>query len=89
MPAASEPPPLATNLGIVDGSVVVFPAAGPWVAWPTRTSGMPTDVTDHAVRALALPLGLVDNKVCALNDTWTALRLIGRKDRRAGATPVP
>jgi hypothetical protein len=43
-----------------------------------------TDVTDHAVRATGLPLGLVDNKVCAVDRTWTALRLVWRKERRGG-----
>ncbi len=60
----------------------VFPDGGLWVAWPKRASGGPTDLDDHAVRALALPRGLVDNKVCALDATWTALRLVWRVERR-------
>jgi hypothetical protein len=62
----------------------VFPAGGLWIAWPKRSSGVATDVTDHAVRATGLPLGLVDNKVCAVDRTWTALRLVWRKERRGG-----
>jgi hypothetical protein len=64
-------------------SRVVFPTGSLWVAWPKRTSGVVTDLTDHAVRGLAIPLGLVDNKVCAIDNTWTALRLVWRVERRA------
>lgn len=60
----------------------VFPAASLWVAWPKRASGVPTDVTEDAVREVALPLGLVDNKVCAVTDVWSGLRLVWRKERR-------
>jgi hypothetical protein len=61
---------------------MVFPAAGLWVAWPKKSSGRPTDLSDRVVRELALPLGLVDNKVCAIDDIWTGLRLVWRLDRR-------
>lgn len=61
---------------------MVFPAGGLWIAWPKKTSGVATDITDHVVRDLALPLNLVDNKVCALDETWTALRLVWRRDAR-------
>jgi hypothetical protein len=61
---------------------VIFPAGGLWVAWPKRSSGLPTDLTDHVVRELALPQGLVDNKVCAIDEVWTGLRLVWRLDRR-------
>ena len=61
---------------------MVRPAGGLWVAWPKRSSGVDTDVTDHVVRALALERGLVDNKVCAVDATWTALRLVWRLERR-------
>jgi hypothetical protein len=64
---------------------MVFPAGGLWIAWPKGASGVSTDVDDHAVRAVALPLGLVDNKVCALDATWTGLRLVWRRERRGGA----
>lgn len=53
-----------------------------WVAWPKRASGVPTDVTEDVVREVALPLGLVDTKVCAIDATWSGLRLVWRKERR-------
>ncbi|HEY1816923.1 MAG TPA: hypothetical protein VGG74_31460 [Kofleriaceae bacterium] len=58
------------------------PACGLWIAFPKKASHMPTDVTEHVVRELALPTGLVDNKVCAIDDTWTGLRLVIRKELR-------
>ncbi len=74
---------LERRLGDLGSSV--FPAGGVWVAWPKRTSGVETDMTDHAVRALALPIGLVDNKVCAIDETWTALRLVWRRENRSSS----
>ena len=61
---------------------VVFPAGGLWIAWPKRTSKVPTDMTEDVVREVALPLGLVDNKVCAISDVWSGLRLVWRKELR-------
>jgi hypothetical protein len=58
------------------------PAAGLWIAWPKRASGVITDVTEDTVREVALPTGLVDNKVCAIDDTWSGLRLVIRKALR-------
>jgi len=60
------------------------PAAGLWVAWPKRSSGVSTDMTDHVVREIALPTGLVDNKICAIDQTWTGLRLVIRRELRPG-----
>ena len=60
----------------------VFPDGAAWIAWPKRASGVPTDMTEDIVRAVALPLGLVDNKVCAVDATWSALRLVWRGERR-------
>lgn len=60
----------------------VRPNGGLWVAWPKRASRVDTDLTDHAVRSRALTLGLVDNKVCAVDATWTALRLVWRVENR-------
>ena len=57
-------------------------AAGLWVAWPKRASGVPTDMTEDVVREVALPTGLVDNKVCAIDDTWSGLRLVIRLENR-------
>ncbi len=56
---------------------------GLWIAWPKRASGVPTDITEDTVRAVFLPLGLVDNKVCAIDETWSGLRVVWRKERRA------
>jgi hypothetical protein len=61
---------------------MVFPAGGLWVAWPKRASGRETDMHEGVVREVALPLGLVDNKVCAIDDTWTGLRVVWRRERR-------
>jgi hypothetical protein len=64
---------------------MIFPAGGLWVAWPKKASGMATDLTDNTVRAAALRRGLVDNKVCALDETWSALRLVWRRENRGAA----
>ena len=58
------------------------PAAGLWIAWPKRASGVPTDVTEDVIRDVALPTGLVDNKVCAVDETWSGLRLVIRRELR-------
>jgi hypothetical protein len=55
---------------------------GLWIAWPKKSSGVPTDVSESSVRKAGLHLGLVDNKVCAIDDTWSALRFVYRLDRR-------
>jgi hypothetical protein len=58
------------------------PAGGLWIAWPKRASGVATDVTEDVVRAHGLAAGLVDNKVCAIDDVWSGLRLVYRlRDR--------
>jgi hypothetical protein len=59
------------------------PAAGLWVAWPKKTSKTPTDMTDHVIREIALPTGLVDNKVCAIDEKWSGLRLVIRIELRS------
>ena len=55
---------------------------GLWLARPKQSSGVPTDVTEDTVREVFLPLGLVDNKVCAIDDTWSGQRVVWRTDRR-------
>lgn len=60
----------------------IHPAGGLWVAWPKRASKVPTDMTEDVVRELALPRGLVDNKVCAIDDVWSGLRVVWRRERR-------
>jgi hypothetical protein len=60
------------------------PAAGLWIAWPKRSSGVETDLTENVARDLGLANRLVDNKVAAIDDTWSGLRLVIRlKDRPA------
>jgi hypothetical protein len=61
---------------------MIFPAGGLWVAWPKRASGLATTMDENVVRAVALPVGLVDNKVCAIDETWTGLRVVWRRERR-------
>ena len=63
-------------------STTIFPAGGLWIAWPKRASGVPTDLTEDVVRELGLALGLVDNKVCAIDATWSGLRLVHRRENR-------
>ena len=59
------------------------PAAGLWIAWPKRSSGVETDMTEDVVRELGLANRLVDNKVCAIDEVWSGLRLVIRlEDRR-------
>ena len=55
---------------------------GLWIAWPKKASKVPTDITEDTVREVFLPLGLVDNKVCAINDVWSGLRVVWRKENR-------
>lgn len=56
---------------------------GLWAAWPKKASGVATDMTEDVVRQHALPRGLVDNKVCAIDATWSGLRLVIRVEQRA------
>jgi hypothetical protein len=60
------------------------PQGSLWIAWPKRASGEPTDITEDTIREVGLPTGMVDNKVCAIDDTWSGLRLVLRKELRAG-----
>jgi hypothetical protein len=56
----------------------LMPAGGLWVAWPKKASGVATDLTFEPVQEIGLDCGLVDNKVCAVDDTWSALRFVVR-----------
>ena len=56
----------------------LHPAGGLWIAWPKKSSGVATDLTENEVRNLGLALGLVDNKVCAIDETWSGLRFVVR-----------
>jgi hypothetical protein len=65
---------------------LLAPAGGLWVAWPKRASGVATDVGEGAVRELGLATGLVDNKICAIDATWSGLRFVRRlRDRPPAA----
>jgi hypothetical protein len=57
-----------------------------WVAWPKRSSGVPTDLTEQTFRGLLLPTGWVDVKVCAIDDTWSGLKFVLRRERRGRPT---
>lgn len=59
------------------------PDATVWVSWPKKASKVPTDITEDTIRALALPLGFVDVKVCAVSEIWSGLKLVVRKELRA------
>jgi hypothetical protein len=58
-----------------------------WIAWPKKSSGVETDITENTLRELFLPTGIVDNKVCAIDETWSGLRFVVRKENRAGWPP--
>jgi hypothetical protein len=63
---------------------------GLWVAWPKKASGVPTDLTEDVVRVVGLDAGLVDNKVCAVDETWSGLRFVVRlqdRPRRQRSSP--
>jgi len=60
----------------------IRPDAAIWVSWPKKSSKVPTDITEDTIRALALPMGLVDIKVCAVDDVWSGLKLVVRKENR-------
>ena len=53
-----------------------------WVSWPKKTSGVETDITEDVIREVALPMGLVDVKVCAVDEVWSALKFVIRKANR-------
>jgi len=53
-----------------------------WISWPKKASKVPTDITEDVIREIALPMGYVDVKVCAVDDTWSGLKLVIRKELR-------
>jgi hypothetical protein len=65
----------------------IFPAGGLWLAWPRRAGGHSSDITENGLRDHALPLGIVDNKVAAIDDDWSGLRVVWRLEHRAGRPP--
>lgn len=64
---------------------LIFPAGAVWVLWPKKSSKIQTDVTDDVFRQVLLPLGIVDNKVCAMSANWSGLRFVWRKELRDGS----
>jgi hypothetical protein len=71
---------LASQLSILRRKIAEDAAL--WVSWPKKSSAVATDVTEDVIRAVALPLGFVDIKVCAVDDTWSGLKLMIRKENR-------
>lgn len=71
---------LARHLGTL--RTALKPDATVWVSWPKKASKVPTDVTEDTIRELALPIGFVDVKVCAVSDVWSGLKLVVRKNLR-------
>ena len=71
---------LATHLQTLRQSLQ--PRAALWVCWPKKASKVPTDITEDTIRQLALPMGWVDVKVCAVSAVWSGLKLMVRKDQR-------
>jgi hypothetical protein len=81
-PGVTEAKGLAARLR--DYRKAIAPDGMIWVSWPKKSSGVVTDLTDVVVRDTALPLGLVDIKVCAIDDTWSGLKFVIPKDQRTG-----
>ena len=61
----------------------IRPDAAVWVSWPKKASKRPTDITEDVIREVCLPMGFVDIKVCAVDDTWSGLKLVLRKELRS------
>ena len=60
----------------------ISPDTSVWISWPKKSSKVPTDITEDVIREVALPLGFVDVKVCAVSDVWSGLKLVIRKELR-------
>jgi hypothetical protein len=77
---------VTTRAALEDAVVRLLPLLAPagflWVSWPKKASRVPTDITEDVIRDVALPLGLVDVKVCAVDATWSGLKLVIRRARR-------
>jgi hypothetical protein len=77
----------ATNASLLEKDLGTLrkslpPTGAVWVSWPKKASKVPTDITEDRIRELALPLGFVDVKVCAVDATWSGLKLVVRKELR-------
>ena len=66
----------------------IFPAGALWLAWPRRAGGHGSDITENGLRDHALPLGIVDNKVAAIDEDWSGLRVVWRVEHRSGPLPI-
>lgn len=71
---------LAARLAVLRDQIAVDGQI--WISWPKQAAKVPTDITEDTIRELALPLGLVDTKVCAVDPAWSGLKLVIRKDLR-------
>jgi len=60
----------------------IKPDATIWISWPKKASKVPTDITEDVIREIALPMGYVDVKVCAVDEVWSGLKLVVRKELR-------
>jgi hypothetical protein len=79
---ATEAAGLAEKLRVYRDAIA--PDGMVWVSWPKKASGVITDLSDAVVRDIALPLGLVDVKVCAIDEIWSGLKFVIRKSERTG-----
>jgi len=67
---------------LAEARSVLKPDGIVWISWPKKASKVPTDITENTIRELALPIGFVDVKVCAVDDIWSGLKLVVRKELR-------
>jgi hypothetical protein len=89
---AVEPPVQAAHLFVTERALLesqlkalrsrLEPAGFVWISWPKKASRVPTDITEDTIRDVALPLGYVDVKVCAVSEIWSGLKLVIRKSER-------
>lgn len=68
--------------GLAAATAALKSNGGLWIAWPKKSSGVKTDLHEQMLRDIVLPTGLVDNKVCAIDATWSGLRFVWRKELR-------
>jgi hypothetical protein len=80
---SSSRPALALEEAVHRLQPLLDPAGFLWISWPKRASKVPTDVTEDIIRDVILPIGLVDVKVCAVDATWSGLKLVIRKELRS------
>ena len=90
--ASAEPPIYAAHVFVTERSdleaklhhllPLLDPAGMIWVSWPKKASKLPTDITEDVIRDVCLPMGLVDVKVCAVDRTWSGLKLVVRRQNR-------